>query len=298
MAKSFLSLILFISIVPFKPTPQTDVAPQDAVSRGQTRYQVAVVSTPRKTKSDWFGLGIKAALAGVGFATLAFLWFQWREMARQRKTMQDTLIEIKRQADLMERQTLATEDTAEAALKQILPMKTKERALLIVGFDWEGFTVPSQWLLWEHPELAVAGFSVTISNVGMTTARNVALYGAVAVTPTEDFPPMSSARRILPFNPILKPETNPVVIDISVGNPFPKPEDGYRIEMGEAFLHLYGFVAFTDAFGDRNLHRFRWRWKSEGFEVEGQWQEMSGWVEVASPDDRDITEPTYFEHPS
>jgi hypothetical protein len=192
-------------------------------------------------------------------------------------------------------QTAQSRVAAQAALDQITLMKVKERADMVITFGSKEFVHPTLWESQEYPELAVS-FAVYIRNVGMTKAKNVAFYGAASVTPDEKFPPMSDAQRVVPFQDTFKADSDEVGVEIFTGKPFPKVEDGDRIRREDAFLHLYGFVAFTDAFGDRQISRFRWLWKSEEFDVEGVTTDDGGWLDIAWVGDRETKEPYYYEH--
>ena len=191
-------------------------------------------------------------------------------------------------------QTEATRKSAEAALDQITMMKTKEQADMVVAFRDDTFFHPT---LWEVRGLhaSTVNFEVLVRNDGMTRAKNVAFYGAVSVTPTKEFPPMSDARRVIPFDDMFKAESEIVSVGIKTGNPFPVVADGARIRSEELFLHLYGFIAFTDAFGDRKISPFRWLWKSEQSSLEGIGGPPSGWLDVAWVGDTKIKEPYYYE---
>lgn len=192
-------------------------------------------------------------------------------------------------------QTAQTRVAAQAALDQITLMKVKERADMFIRFGSEEFVHPTLWASQEYPELAVS-FVVYVRNVGMTKAKNVAFYGAASVTSNKGFPAMSGAQRVVPFQDLFKADSDEVGVEISTGKPFPTVEDGERVRVETASLHLYGFVAFTDAFGDRHITPFRWLWKSEEFDVDGITADSSGWIDVAWVGDARTKEPYYYEH--
>lgn len=62
-------------------------------------------------------------------------------------------------------------------------------------------------------------------------------------------------------------------------------------------MHLFGYFAFTDAFGIDRIKRFRWLWSVYGEIIEDQSCDLSFWAETPWYDDDETKEEAKGEDP-
>lgn len=181
-------------------------------------------------------------------------------------------------------QSFATAKSAKAAKKNIDLVISQNQPRLAVSFEWNGFVPPSEWALEPDPRLTIA-FSISVTNQGRGDAFDVKTFAAVVVKEDREFPLIKSALQIPDFPIFLKAQGEEVKFEVPHGPRFPTVGDIEDIRAETTFMHLFGYIAYTDTFGMGQCHPFRWVWKNFEWAENGQLIDDSGWNPIQRPED-------------
>jgi hypothetical protein len=183
-------------------------------------------------------------------------------------------------------QAWETRKAAVAALDNITMLKTKERARLAVAIEMEDFVEPNKWPIKDLFDLEVT-FRISVENQGLTKAFEVAVFGAVMVT-EQMFPPQLAEAEVYFISDIprvMPQESTRYAGEIRNTKSFPKLDDAENISNGKAYMHLFGYVLYTDVFGERHKQPFRWLWVPHEEEMEGQLEDFGMWLPAPTTDE-------------
>lgn len=218
----------------------------------------------------------------IGLCTFLAVWYQARKTAESAKATSDSVRAIKEQAAIMERQTKAAEIAAAAARDSVEIQIAKERALikvtmlpLIIGVHIQGgIVINAVW------------FEVSI--FGSTPAYGVV--SGVFSEITDSFEPPPPSTLMMPTNlphVIEPPKTYPFkcssfLYDVKT------QEDIDSIRERRKFVHIQGFIKYTDFFDRERKTAFRYRWNVTSLRnFDGT--QFAYWDKCGSPEDNEET---------
>jgi hypothetical protein len=196
----------------------------------------------------------------VGFLQVCTMFWQGWVLRR-------TLQKIKEQADFIRRQNQMTEDLQRARISVEVP---PNELTVEDGPEWT-----------EGVGRIYIGSHVSVVNHGSTKAFNLLAYGTIVAT-SSTVPPPVTKDELLQAPNVWAPDAGETNIDVinlvELGT-----QDA--ITQGTKFVHLFGVVTYEDIFGNKRETSFRYVWREEGMDVEGQWFDSSHWVK-SSADNR------------
>jgi hypothetical protein len=261
---------------------------------------VSVERLPKKDWTDWFYFVFSLLLVVVGglqvwllSRTLLLVRRQTREMMRQRVTMGGQLEAMRGQLTAMERQTphleasvWAAQSSADAAMKNIELVISKERARLRIKL--------SDLKLVPEGDLGVYLVNFTVNIVGTTPAFITdTRCGGGIVDPQIIDDAETGDRGMVPlqrFPDVIAPDSQPIpkfAIFHSSGN----ESDGLleEVKANRLFVMLRGFIKYKDVFDRERVTNFRYVWKYEDFTVPPDTERWGHWERCGQPEDNKET---------
>jgi hypothetical protein len=194
------------------------------------------------TRPEWW-------LAAIAVLTFLAICYQAREMASATKAMRESTTEVKRQADILERQTKATEDAAKAALLNAKAVIASERPWVVVS-----------------PEKSnEAAFAFRITNRGRTPAQieSVTLDWTFDSYHDSSRMPPNYRTRIYPPHKLIAPSGGfDLYVKDHPDSTIERAELKERVAQGNQFLIYDGKITYWDALSgegnERILHETVW----------------------------------------
>jgi hypothetical protein len=179
-----------------------------------------------------------------------------------------TLGAIQRQADLMERQTVATEVAADAA--NASAAATKENIEILISKERARIRIEVGRLEIRPPDdpFPIHEVNYKVFCYGTTPAFPLASLATLSVTDSQ-----KPANKPLPIRMSLPSVINPAAEGIEKSAILfdTLQQNGFdRIRKGELFPHFYGSIKYRDVFDRQREYRFRYVWR------------LSSWLPVPS----------------
>jgi hypothetical protein len=254
LAAFALVLCFWTPNVPGKPQKGGNGETQVSPKQGPTTITVNNSHTNEEEQhpqpKPWNGYASpEGALVIVGIITFGGILYQARETAISAKAARDSVAEIKRQADIMERQTTATEIAANAADKNAKALINSERAWFIAYIDyggriWGDVIEDSEGNqdTWIYPKIIVKNKGKTPGWLMEIKYAAVVYGGAIPETPDV---------RLLKPDPLYHGTT-----PLANGDPFIYPfKVAYPGDHPKTMV-LYGVVTYRDIFGENRTTWF------------------------------------------
>jgi hypothetical protein len=166
------------------------------------------------------------------------------------ENIRKTLVEIQRQAEIMEKQAQAAKVSAEAANAQIQMMKDKERARIEITHQ-DG---SESMTIFTRDIVAMGSFRINLNNMGGTMARNVQVEFDAFASDAAEAPPSKEMFWVAApatVNSGVAEQTGPLPID----GRFPHDEIPSTF-----FVYCRGIITYNDIFKkEPNVTRFLMR---------------------------------------
>jgi hypothetical protein len=213
--------------------------------------------------------------------TGVFIGLQAWETRKAAKAAAASVEAIKRQANIMERQTKAAEDNASAAREGA--EATKRNIDIVMAKERATIRVQPNDLVRESGPLAVHGASYTVFCYGTTRADIEDAWATVEVTDSEE---ASGSGMHVPMSlgPVLVP-TPPEGIKKNALI-FHKPEGELigPVNDRKLFVHFFGSVVYRDVFGQAHETKFRYLWRVTDLR---RWDEsvLAFWLKSPKPEE-------------
>jgi hypothetical protein len=230
---------------------------------------------------------VNATQGVILLVTAIFIGYQAVQTKRAAEGTRDSVIEIRHQVNLMERQTgaseissIAAKETAEATKQSIEVMITKERSRLRVDLKNLSLT----------PKFASVYFvDFIISAHGSTAAYIVDARCTAAALPLEHVGDPEVGMNV--FLPVALPTVilpNSVPVEPSVI--FHYSKDDADIVMAEIkndrlFVTVRGVIKYKDVFDRARITSFRYVWKYHPFSPIGKDNRVGSWEKCGAPED-------------
>jgi hypothetical protein len=213
--------------------------------------------------SQWSEV-LQVALLIVTAITGGFIAWQAWETKRAAKAAADSVEAINRQASIMERQTKAAQQAAEAAAQNIQILISKERARLQMEVGSHEIATVYDPLLEHKVEFRLRCYGTTQATIVETRAWG-------QINDSREWHRGESYGPLLIPSVLNPPEGAEGSFLLSYGGALSSPIDvGEMITAGKLFAHFYGYIRYEDIFGGQWKYPFRYAWII-GQYGHGQW---------------------------
>jgi hypothetical protein len=238
---------------------------------------VIIDNLPHKDAWDYASIGITFALALIAAITFLAVRRQAIETAKAAKAAADSVEEMKQQAEILERQTKATETAAEAALLNAQAVIHSERPWLLIPIENKIYDIQPPVIIERRPGTHGAlssGCMFALKNYGRSPARVIEHKLWMIRIGDASFPPLSAYERKggVKMDYVLAPDTTiPVQVLLEGGDGKLTTPEREAIDTEKNFLWLAGYIRYTDTFERQDFPiyetRFCYRWKPRSYLV-------------------------------
>jgi hypothetical protein len=212
-----------------------------------------------KDWADYLYIWQSMVLSFAALLTLGAIWYQARETSRAAKAARDSVGEIREQAKIMFRQTIATEKAAEAARSNVQTIIDKERARIYIEptpFDRERTEQYRSLIAPAFGMSRLVYFTVTIR--GFTDAIIIKSLAQANVTESPehsrgDLCIGMNLPKIIEAGSKAREEWTFVLSSLA-------EKDVTDIREGRQFLHFYGLIRYEDVFRNEHETAFHYLW--------------------------------------